>query len=65
MADHEVLIQQLNRHHATKQFDLLRKIAKEGENRLELESILSSVEQKSRLAYLQAIPATRTLHNSK
>jgi hypothetical protein len=36
MADHEVLIQQLNRHHATKQFDLLRKIAKEGENRLEL-----------------------------
>src|SRR5258706_1485893 len=54
MADHEVLIQQLNRHHATKQFDLLRKIPKEGENRLELESILSSVEQKSRLAYLQA-----------
>src|SRR5882762_6780864 len=35
-----------------------------GENRLELESILSSVEQKSRLAYLQALPATRTLHNS-
>src|SRR5258705_12346807 len=29
IADHKVLIQQPNRHHATKQFDLVRKMANE------------------------------------
>src|SRR5258708_6221351 len=53
MADHEVLIQQLNRHHATKQFDLLRKIAKEGKSYEPFQQPDSNREPKPRL---QSVP---------
>jgi len=53
MADHEVLIQQLNRRHATKQFDLPRKIAKEGKSYEPFQQPDSNREPKPRL---QSVP---------